>query len=96
MKWLALVICIVTAACEHGKGGGIPPVDGGGSGVACGGFAGTQCPITEFCDFGRNSCGSSDEQGPARVPPAAPICSSRPAAAMVRSTATDAKPPAST
>jgi hypothetical protein len=70
MKLLGLLICIACAACtEHGKGGGLPPTDGGGSGDVCGGLAGAQCVATEFCDFPRNSCGATDEQGTCRTRP---------------------------
>ncbi|MEZ4403941.1 MAG: hypothetical protein R3B06_28210 [Kofleriaceae bacterium] len=33
------------------------------AGVACGGFAGDTCAATEYCDFSRNTCGATDEQG---------------------------------
>lgn len=67
------------AGCEHGKGGGMVPTDGG-SGVTCGGFAGTTCLPTEWCDFGRNDCGSSDGTGTCKPRPVAcddsfdPVC----------------------
>jgi hypothetical protein len=68
MKLLGLVI-VLLCACEHGKGGGVPQVDGGGSGADCGGFSGAQCSADEFCDFARNSCGASDETGTCRTRP---------------------------
>jgi hypothetical protein len=64
-----LVLGLMLGGClyESGSGGGSPT--DGGSGRACGGFAGESCGSREFCDFGRNTCGASDEQG---------ICRSRP------------------
>ncbi|MFN0250721.1 MAG: hypothetical protein ACKV2T_27825 [Kofleriaceae bacterium] len=74
-----LVIGVLLVACnERGMGGRFP--DGGGSGSACGGFAGTSCSSNEFCDFARNSCGATDEQGTCRTRPTAcpdlfdPVC----------------------
>ena len=29
----------------------------------CGGFAGMTCTASEYCDYDRNSCGATDEQG---------------------------------
>jgi hypothetical protein len=62
-----IAIVVVLAACEHGKGGGAFP--DGGSGVPCGSRGGTACPADEFCDFGRNSCGTTDENGTCRTRP---------------------------
>jgi hypothetical protein len=78
MKWLAFVLLL--AACEHGKGGGLPPTDGGGSGAQCGGFGGGGCAADEWCDFGRNDCGGSDGSGTCKSRPIAcddsfdPVC----------------------
>lgn len=53
---------------------------GGGSGIACGGFAGVVCPITEYCDFPDDICGGADGQGVCRARPEAcpefyaPVC----------------------
>ena len=78
MTRLGLVLLTV-AACEHGKGGGIPPgTDGGGA--VCGGFAGTPCAADEWCDFATNDCGGSDNTGTCRTRPIAcddnldPVC----------------------
>jgi hypothetical protein len=65
---LGLVLLLMLCACEHGKGGGVPPIDGG-SGADCGGFVGATCSADEFCDFGRNSCGATDESGICRARP---------------------------
>jgi len=77
MKWLGVALLLV--ACEHGKGGGIPPgTDGGGA--VCGGFAGTQCAADEWCDFAANDCGGSDGTGTCKQRPFAcddrldPVC----------------------
>src|SRR4051812_22138270 len=77
-SWLALSLLL--AGCpEHGSGGARP--DGGpGSGRPCGGFAGASCSSGEWCDFGRNTCGATDEQGTCRAKPTgcpdlfAPVC----------------------
>src|SRR5262245_25473666 len=77
----ALFVCLLIACDEHGKGGGFPDGGGGGSGGrTCGGFPGTQCSASEFCDFGRDSCGAADELGTCRPRPNgcddvfAPVC----------------------
>jgi hypothetical protein len=76
LPWLALLL--LTGCPEHGSGGARP--DGGGSLRPCGGFAGTSCSAGEFCDFGRNTCGATDEQGTCRARPSgcpdlfAPVC----------------------
>lgn len=72
MRLVSLSVFAVLAACnQHGSGGfpdgGFPRTDGGGT--VCGGFANTQCAITEFCDFGDNNCGNADGPG---------ICTPRP------------------
>src|SRR5215203_3265144 len=54
MKWL--VLGLMMTACEHGKGGGMVPLDGG-SGVVCGGLAGASCAADEWCDFPQDDCG---------------------------------------
>jgi hypothetical protein len=64
------MILLAYTACGGGKGGGLPPTDATGSGITCGGFAGTACPANEFCDFGRNTCGAADETGTCRARPA--------------------------
>lgn len=81
-----LLLGVLLAGCdEHGKGGHFPDGggggrDGGGSGRPCGGFAGTQCSANELCDFGRDSCGATDESGTCRARPTscddqlAPVC----------------------
>jgi hypothetical protein len=65
MRSRLLFVSLLLACSEHGQGG--PPVtniDGPpGGGGACGGFTNEQCAADEFCDFGRNTCGASDEQG---------------------------------
>lgn len=66
MRWMLSIV--VLAACGGGKGGGVFVPDGG-SGLQCGGFAGTACPADEWCDFGRDDCGASDGTG---------ICKPRP------------------
>jgi len=66
---LLILFAISLAACEHGKGGGVPAPDGGGGGAQCGGFAGIQCAADEFCDFGTNSCGGTDESGTCKKRP---------------------------
>lgn len=59
---------VLASACEGGKGGAFP--DGGnGSGEECGGFAGRPCAADQFCDFGRDTCGASDETGTCRPRP---------------------------
>lgn len=64
--WIAFALL---AGCyEHGSGGALPD-GGGGTGRVCGGFAGTRCGPNEFCDFGRNTCGTSDESGVCRARP---------------------------
>jgi hypothetical protein len=63
-----IAIIVMLVACEHGKGGGTPTTDGG-SGILCGGFGGAVCPPDEFCDFARNTCGTSDESGTCRTRP---------------------------
>ncbi len=79
MKWLVLGLLIALPACEHGKGGGMVNPDGG-SGAACGGFAGTQCAADEWCDFSRDDCGASDGTGTCKPRPLAcddsfnPVC----------------------
>lgn len=74
MLRLAL-LSVFLLGCEGGKGGGTFPDGGGigdgGSGRVCGGITAEQCPADEFCDFGTNSCGVTDEQG---------ICVTRPTA----------------
>jgi hypothetical protein len=62
-----LSLVVVMGCTEHGKGGG-GVFDGGTGGDSlpgktCGGFSGEQCPSDQFCDFGRNSCGATDETG---------------------------------
>jgi hypothetical protein len=76
---MSLLVGLLLAGCnEHGSGGGFP--DGGGSGRACGGFAGTNCAANEFCDFGRDTCGAGDEQGICQLRPSGcndifePVC----------------------
>jgi hypothetical protein len=70
---------VLVACNERGMGGRFPD-GGGGSGNACGGFSGMTCDSDEFCDFGRNSCGATDEQGTCRTRPDvcddvfAPVC----------------------
>lgn len=78
LSWIAFVVLL--AGCpEHGSGGAAPD-GGGGTGRSCGGFAGTQCGPKEFCDFGRNTCGATDESGTCRARPTscpdlfAPVC----------------------
>jgi hypothetical protein len=64
MRATLLFPVLLLACSEHGKGG--PPVtniDGPQGGAKCGGFANEQCAADEFCDFPRNGCGVSDEQG---------------------------------
>jgi len=79
MRWV-LVCVSMLVACEHGKGGGMVPPDAGGPGATCGGFAGTRCVVGEFCDFGPNTCGGTDETGTCRPQPTAcpdvvdPVC----------------------
>lgn len=63
-----LLATLLLAGCEHGKGGGIPGVDGG-SGITCGGFAGEQCLAGEWCDFDRDDCGGSDGTGTCKKRP---------------------------
>lgn len=76
----ACLVGVLVACNERGMGGMFPTDGGGGSGRACGGFAGTSCSSNEFCDFGRNSCGATDEQGTCRTRPTAcddlfaPVC----------------------
>lgn len=75
---LAFVVALLAGCNEHGRGGML--FDGGGSGRACGGFSGAQCAANEFCDFARNTCGATDEQGTCRPRPDgcgdvfAPVC----------------------
>ncbi len=80
IRLACLCALLVGVGCnEHGRGGMLFP-DGGGTGRACGGFAGTSCTANEFCDFARNSCGATDEQGTCRTRPDAcddlfaPVC----------------------
>ena len=78
LPWLALSV-LLTGCPEHGSGGARPD-GGGGSLRPCGGFSGASCKATEFCDFGRNTCGGTDEQGTCRARPSgcpdlfAPVC----------------------
>ncbi len=80
MRSLTILVLGLAACTEHGKGGGVPNPDGGGSGLSCGGFGGELCPANEFCDFGTNSCGASDETGTCRARPVScpdffdPVC----------------------
>jgi len=67
----ALVSIAFLVACGGGKGGAVFDPDGGGSGIQCGGFAGTPCSGDEWCDFGRDDCGGADNTG---------ICKPRPLA----------------
>lgn len=60
MKLAALLLAL--AACSGSDGGP-------GSGAVCGGFAGSQCPDDEFCDFATDSCGAADETGTCRARP---------------------------
>lgn len=46
---------------------GPPGLDAAGS--ICGGFAGATCGPTEYCDYGTNGCGATDETG---------VCTPRP------------------
>lgn len=73
-----LAFLVLLGGCpEHGSGGARPD---GGSGRICGGFAGAKCGANEFCDFARNTCGTSDESGVCRARPftcpdlASPVC----------------------
>ncbi|MBL0221157.1 MAG: hypothetical protein IPQ07_45790 [Myxococcales bacterium] len=76
LSWL--VLGLMFGGCvEHGSGG---PTSDGGSGRLCGGFGGGVCGANEFCDFGRNTCGASDESGTCRSKPSGctdnfdPVC----------------------
>jgi hypothetical protein len=60
---IALLALACLVACEGGKGGGVPTDGPGGSGIQCGGFAGTECPPDEMCDFFNNTCGDGDQTG---------------------------------
>ncbi len=77
---LALVSLLLVACDEDGRGGMFPVDGGGGSGRACGGFAGATCSADEFCDFAADTCGVADEQGRCRARPDAcddqfePVC----------------------
>jgi hypothetical protein len=42
-----------------------------GGGAACGGFTGTVCAASEYCDYPRNTCGAGDEQGQCKPIPQA-------------------------
>ena len=60
-RFVLVVSFLAVSACnDHGRGG---VLSDGGSGAACGGFAGISCAANEFCDFGLNTCGRSDESG---------------------------------
>jgi len=80
MPMTRLALLFLLAGCfEHGSGGGGLP-DGGGTGRSCGGLAGAACGSDELCDFGRNTCGASDEGGTCRKKPSGctenfdPVC----------------------
>lgn len=74
-KYVACVLFLVAAACggdsnrtTNPDGGGGGGSDGGGSGsggsgVQCGGLAGSKCEPTEYCDYANNTCGAADETG---------------------------------
>lgn len=76
--WCLFVVALLGGCDEHGRGGVFP--DGGGRGRPCGGFSGARCTANEFCDFGRDTCGVTDEQGTCRARPFgcpdlfAPVC----------------------
>jgi hypothetical protein len=42
---------------------------GGGSGIVCGGFAGSECPANEYCDYEPSTCGATDGTGICRTRP---------------------------
>ncbi len=72
-------VLVVASACEHGKGGGGVFPDGG-SGAICGGLAGAQCSVDEWCDFPRDDCGGTDDTGTCKRRPTScddsfdPVC----------------------
>ncbi len=58
-----------TSTGSIGTGGSSSTGVGGGS--VCGGFAGTACAATEFCDYPASTCGAADEQGTCKPRPQA-------------------------
>jgi hypothetical protein len=79
----SVFVVVLLVGCEGGRGGmlfGDAGGSGSGSGRPCGGFSGGLCTSNEFCDFGRNTCGVTDEQGTCRQRPTAcddqfaPVC----------------------
>ena len=77
--YLASTLFLIAAACSSNSAktanpdGGGTPTDGGtgpgGSGVACGGLAGSSCEPTEFCDYTANTCGAGDGAGSCKTRP---------------------------
>jgi hypothetical protein len=63
MRMIILVLVLgVVVACDPHR----PRPD---AGAFCGGFAGTPCAATEFCDYDDNSCGLADQTGICRPRP---------------------------
>ncbi len=80
----SLFVVLLLGGCEGGRGGMLFDDAGSGSGSGtgrvCGGFSGALCAPNEFCDFRRDTCGTTDEQGTCRTRPSAcddefaPVC----------------------
>ena len=78
---LCPLVLLLAAAC--GDRDDAPPVDAapgdgatdaasdGATGARCGGFAGLTCAADQFCDFARNTCGATDEEGECKPRPTA-------------------------
>jgi hypothetical protein len=65
-----LLIILLIAACRGGTGGGDDSPDALPGG-ACGGRGTGACAADQFCDFGTNRCGTTDEVGTCRQRPTA-------------------------
>jgi hypothetical protein len=59
----------------RGGSGGTGGAGGtGGSGKVCGGIAGQQCDVNEWCDFPGDTCGAGDQLGQCQQQPGGGLC----------------------
>jgi hypothetical protein len=78
MRGLFVIALVVVAACssdddsrsvDAGADAPVSQIDGGDTGAACGGLAGSRCAEDSFCDYAEHTCGSPEAAGTCRKRP---------------------------
>src|SRR5215470_9215124 len=73
LPMLGFVFLLACGGSSHGASDAGPgdgtPGDGFPGGAGCGGFSGTRCSATEYCDYADNGCGIGDRTGTCKPRP---------------------------